>query len=102
MIKKFIKKTVGNKTKLSEVTSSIAESVLDGNWLSFNCERPYIQFTEEDMKDITDELTSRTKGPLDDRIRSTPATLSPIALVALIASLRSSVVVLIKAVVPPK
>ncbi len=59
MIKKFIKKTVGNKTKLSEVTSSIAESVLDGNWLSFNCERPYIQFTEEDENEMIKELTSR-------------------------------------------
>ena len=59
MIKKFIKKTVGNKTKLSEVTSSIAESVLDGNWLSFNSERPFIQFTEEDIQGIHDELTSR-------------------------------------------
>lgn len=59
MIKKFVKKTVGNKTKLSEVTSSIAESVLDGNWLSFNSERPYIQFTEEDEKEMIKELTSR-------------------------------------------
>ena len=59
MIKKFVKKTVGNKTKLSEVTSSIAESVLDGNWLSFNSETPYIQFTEEDEKEMIKELTSR-------------------------------------------
>ena len=59
MIKKFVKKTVGNKTKLSEVTSSIAESVLDGNWLSFNSDRPYIQFTEEDEKEMIKELTSR-------------------------------------------
>ena len=59
MIKKFVKKTVGNKTKLSEVTSSIAESVLDGNWLSFNSERPYIQFTEEDEEEMIKELTSR-------------------------------------------
>ena len=59
MSKKLVKKTVGNKTKLSEVTSSIAESVLDGNWLSFNSERPYIQFTEEDEEEMIKELTSR-------------------------------------------
>tara|TARA_B100001778_G_C18588490_1_gene631051 strand:+ start:809 stop:997 length:189 start_codon:yes stop_codon:yes gene_type:complete len=57
--KKFVKKTVGNKTKLTAVTSSIVESVLDGNWLSFNSERPYIQFTEEDEEEMIKELTSR-------------------------------------------
>ena len=49
-----------------------------------------------------DEFTSRTKGPLDERMMSTPAILNPIALVALIAILRSSTVVLTIVEDPPK
>lgn len=43
-----------------------------------------------------DELTSRSKGPLLERMMSTPATERFSVLVALMASLRSSGVILIK------
>lgn len=58
---KFSFKSVGNKTKkvvTSAISGSIVESVLDGNWLSWNAERPYIKLdiTEDE---IIEELTSR-------------------------------------------